>query len=152
VKLGDSAAAVGKGLFAGAAGTVAMTVSSTLEAKLRDRGSSYAPADAAGKVLGVQPRDEAGEARFSTVVHWSYGTSWGAVRGLLHAAGVHGPGAAAAHFAAVWGSAQVMLPALDVAPPPWKSPPQEILIDAFHHAVYAAFTSLAFAVLQRSSS
>ncbi|MCA1699138.1 MAG: hypothetical protein LC790_09670 [Actinobacteria bacterium] len=37
--------------------------------------------------MGVQPRDEAGEARFSTVVHWSYGTSWGAVRGLLHAAG-----------------------------------------------------------------
>ena len=44
--LGDTAAAVGKGLFAGAAGTVAMTISSTLEAKLRDRGSSSAPADA----------------------------------------------------------------------------------------------------------
>lgn len=152
MNLGDTAAAVGKGLFAGAVGTVAMTVSSTLESKLRDRGSSSAPADAAGKVLGVQPRDEAGEARFSTVVHWSYGTSWGAVRGLLHAAGVDGPGATAAHFAAVWGSAQVMLPALDVAPPPWESPPQEVLIDAFHHAVYAAFTSLAFAALQRSSS
>jgi len=98
VNLGDTAAAVGKGLVAGAAGTVAMTVSSTLEAKLRERGSSSAPADAAGKVLGVQSRDEAGEARFSTVVHWSYGTSWGAVRGLLHAVGVDGPGAAAAHF------------------------------------------------------
>ena len=42
--LGDTAAAVGKGLAAGAAGTVAMT--STLEAKLRERGSSSAPADA----------------------------------------------------------------------------------------------------------
>lgn len=102
MNLGDTAAAVGKGLFAGAVGTAAMTVSSTLEAKLRDRGSSSAPADAAGKVLGVQPRDKAGEARFSTVVHWSYGTSWGAVRGLLHAAGVHGPAVAATHFAAVW--------------------------------------------------
>ncbi len=152
MNLGDIAAAVGKGLFAGAVGTAAMTVSSTLEAKLRDRGSSSAPADAAGKVLGVQPRDEAGATRFSTVVHWSYGTSWGAVRGLLHAAGVQGPAGAATHFAAVWGSAQVMLPALDVAPPPWQSPPQEILIDALHHAVYAAFTSLAFAALQRSSS
>lgn len=150
--LGDTAAAVGKGLFAGAAGTVAMTVSSTLEAKLRDRGSSSAPADAAGKVLGVQPRDEAGEARFSTVVHYGYGTSWGAVRGLLHAAGLDGPGATVAHFAAVWGSAQVMLPALDVAPPPWESPKEEIAIDAFHHAVYAIATGLAFAALQRSSS
>ena len=70
MNLGDTAAAVGKGLFAGAAGTVAMTASSTLEAKLRKRGSSTAPADAAGKVLGVQPADEAGAARFSNVVHW----------------------------------------------------------------------------------
>ena len=150
--LGDTAAAVGKGLFAGAAGTVAMTVSSTLEAKLRQRGSSSAPADAAGKVLGVQPRDEAGEARFATVMHWSYGTSWGAVRGLLHAAGLDGPGAGVAHFAAVWGSAQVMLPLLDIAPPPWESDPKEIAIDAFHHAVYAAFTALAFDALERSSA
>jgi hypothetical protein len=152
VGLGDTAAAVGKGLFAGAAGTVAMTVSSTLEAKLRERGSSSAPADAAGKVLGVQPRDEAGEARFATVVHWSYGISWGALRGVLHAAGVDGAGATALHFAAVWGSAQAMLPALDIAPPPWESPKQEVLIDAMHHAVYAIATGVAFAALERSSS
>jgi len=150
--LGDIAAAVGRGLFAGAAGTVAMTASSTIEAKLRERGSSSAPADAAGKVLGVQPRDEAGEARFSNVVHWAYGTSWGAVRGLLHAAGMDGGKAVATHFAVVWGSAQVMLPALDVAPPPWESEPEEVAIDAFHHAVYAVATGLAFAALQRSAS
>ncbi|MEJ7798778.1 MAG: hypothetical protein WKF42_09790 [Solirubrobacteraceae bacterium] len=150
--LGDTAAAVGKGLFAGAVGTAAMTVSSTLEAKLRERGSSSAPADAAGKVLGVQPRDEAGEARFSNVVHWAYGTSWGAVRGLLHAAGIDGAKAVGAHFATVWGSAQAMLPALDVAPPPWETDPKEIAIDAFHHAVYAVATGAAFAILQKGSS
>lgn len=149
--LGEIAAAVGRGLFAGAAGTAAMTVSSTLEAKIRDRGSSSAPADAAGKVLGVQPRDEAGEARFSNIVHWGYGTSWGAVRGLLHAGGVDGIAATALHFGAVWGGAQVMLPALDVAPPPWESPKQEVAIDAFHHAVYAMATGFAFAMLQPGS-
>ena len=150
--LGDTAAAVGKGLLAGAVGTVAMTVSSTVEAKLRERGSSSAPADAAGKVLGVQPRDEAGEARFATVVHWAYGTSWGAVRGLLQAIGLDGGRATMAHFVAVWGSAQVMLPALEVAPPMWESPPEEIAIDAFHHAVYVIATGLAFAALEASSS
>lgn len=149
---GDTAAAVGKGLAAGAIGTAAMTVSSSLEAKLRDRGASSAPADAAGKVLGVQPRDEAGQARFSNIVHWSYGTSWGAVRGLLHAAGVDGAKATGVHFAAIWGGAQVMLPVLDVAPPPWESEPKEIAIDALHHAVYAVATGLAFASLQRSSA
>lgn len=146
--LGDAAAAVGKGLFAGAAGTAAMTVSSTLESKLRKRAPSTAPSDAAGKVLGVQPRNAAGKARFATVVHWSYGTSWGAVRGLLHAAGLDGPQAAVAHFAAVWGSEQVMLPLLDVAPPLWKWGAEEVAIDAFHHAVYVAFTALAFDALQ----
>lgn len=88
--LADIAWVVGKGLSTAAAGTAAMTVSSTLEAKIRDRGLSSAPADAADKVLCVQPRDEAGEARFSNIVHWSYGTLWGAVRGLLHAAGIDG--------------------------------------------------------------
>ncbi|MBA2763493.1 MAG: hypothetical protein H0U42_02245 [Thermoleophilaceae bacterium] len=151
MKLGELASAVGRGLFAGLAGTVAMTVSSTIEQKLRDREASSAPADAAGKVLGVQPRDPEGQARFSTVVHWGYGTSWGAVRGLLDFAGLDGSRATAAHFAAVWGSAQVMLPALEVAPPVWESPPQETAIDAFHHAVYAAATSVAFIALDGSS-
>ena len=59
MKLGDIAAAVGKGLFAGAAGTAVMTASSTLEAKLRGRGASTTPAQAASKALGVEPKDEA---------------------------------------------------------------------------------------------
>lgn len=146
--LGDTASAVGRGLFAGAAGTAAMTISSTVEAKLRGRASSTAPADAAGKVLGVRPVNEAGGTRFSNVVHWMYGTSWGGVRGVLHAAGVDGPRATAAHFAAVWGSEQVMLPALGVAPPLWEWGAAEVLIDAFHHAVYVLATSAAFAALE----
>lgn len=150
--LGDTAGAVGRGLLAGAIGTAAMTVSSTVESKIRERDPSTAPADAAGKVLGVQPRNPDGQARFSNVVHWGYGTSWGAVRGLLHAAGVDGAKAVGTHFVAIWGGAQVMLPALDVAPPPWKSPALEIAIDAGHHAVYVASTALAYAALERSAA
>ncbi len=126
-----------------------MTVSSTVEAKLRKRDGSTAPADAAGKVLGVQPRNPAGKQRFSTAVHWGYGTSWGAVRGLIGAAGLDGPEAAGAHFAAIWPSALVMLPALGVAPPPWKWGAAELAIDAGHHLVYVAATSLAYAALER---
>jgi hypothetical protein len=88
MRLGDVAADVGKGLFAGVVGTAAMTVSSTLEMKMRGRPASNAPADAAGKVLGVEPKDEKGEARFATLVHWGYGTGWGTVRGLIGAAGL----------------------------------------------------------------
>ena len=149
MKLGDVAAAVGKGLFAGAAGTAAMTLSSTMEMKLRGRPASSAPADAAAKVLGVEPKDEKEEARFSTLVHWGYGTSWGAVRGLIGAAGLSGMRAGVAHFGAVWGTEQVMLPALGVAPPFWEWGVKEVAIDAFHHLVYASATSVAYALLDR---
>ncbi|HEX6711081.1 MAG TPA: hypothetical protein VF068_12190 [Rubrobacter sp.] len=149
MKLGDVAADVGKGLFAGAIGTAAMTVSSTLEMKIRGRPPSSAPADAAAKVLGVEPTGEKEQARFSNLVHWGYGTTWGAVRGLIDAAGLEGTGAAAAHFAAVWGSEQVMLPTLGVAPPFWTWGVKEVGIDALHHIVYAGATSAAYAVLDR---
>ena len=149
MKLGDVAADVGRGLFAGLLGTAAMTVSSTAEMKIRGRPASNAPAVAAGKVLGVEPRDEEGEARFSTLVHWGYGTGWGAVRGLVGSAGLEGPAAAAAHFGAVWGAEQVMLPALNVAPPFWTWGAKEVGIDAFHHLVYATATSVAYSVLDR---
>jgi hypothetical protein len=148
-RLGDVAAAVGKGLFAGVAGTAVMTVSSTLEMKLRDRPASSAPAQAAAKVLGVEPVDEASRVRFSNLTHWGYGTAWGGVRGLLVATGLSGPAATAAHLAAVWGSEQVMLPALDVAPPFWEWGKEEVAIDAFHHFVYAAATGIAYSLLDR---
>ena len=141
---------MGKGLFAGAAGTVAMTASSTIEMKLRDRPASSAPARAAAKVLGVQPVNEKTEARFSNIVHWGYGTSWGSVRGLLAAAGLSGPAATAAHLAAVWGTEQVMLPALDVAPPLTRWGAKEVAIDGLHHLVYATATGVAYSLLDRT--
>jgi hypothetical protein len=82
VKLGSVAAAFGKGIFAGVAGTVAMTLSSTIEMKVRGRPASSTPALAATKVLGVEPVDEEAKARFSNLVHWGYGTAWGGVRGF----------------------------------------------------------------------
>jgi hypothetical protein len=142
------AGAIGAGLVAGAVGTAAMTVSSSLEARLRKRESSTAPAKAAGKVLGVQPRNPRGAARFSNVVHWSYGTAWGATRGLIDLAGLRGVPAAGLHFAAVWGWSLVMLPALDVAPPVWRQPPTEVAIDACHHLVYAGATTAALSALR----
>ena len=96
--IGDIAANFGKGLFAGLAGTAAMTVSSTLEMKLSGRGASQTPAQAAEKVLDVEPEDEEAEARFFNLVHWGYGTTWGATRGLLASAGLSGPVATAAHL------------------------------------------------------
>ena len=149
MQLGDLAGSVGKGFFAGLMGTAAMTVSSTIEMKLRRRAPSSTPVDAANKVLGIKPVDEQAKKRFANVVHWGYGIAWGSVRGLLGAAGIKGPQAMLAHFGLVWGTELVVLPALEVTPPVSEWGVTEIAIDAWHHLIYAATTGLAYDFLDR---
>jgi hypothetical protein len=147
--LGGPAAKIGRGLVAGAIGTAAMTVSSTIEQKRRGRAASTAPADAAMKVLGIESFcDDAAKSRFSNVVHWAYGSAWGVPRALLDVAGLSPAAATAAHGAALWGSEQVMLPALGVAPPLWTWGATEIAIDAGHHVVYTLASGLAYEALR----
>ncbi len=142
------AGAVGKGLIAGFAGTAAMTVSSTLEAKLRGRAPSDAPARATAKMLGIKEFEDAvAQARFNDLSHWGYGTGWGLVRGLLSAAGRSPRAATAIHGAAIYGAAQVTLPALEIAPPIVFWPKQEVAIDAWHHSVYALATGIVYDLL-----
>ncbi|GHD32645.1 hypothetical protein [Nocardiopsis kunsanensis] len=147
--LSGASAAAGRGLLAGLAGTAAMTVSSTLEARIRGRGGSSAPADAAAVALGVHPEGEGG-GRFSTLVHWGYGTGWGAVRGLVGWAGLSGTPATAAHLAAVWGGEQVVLPATGTSGPATAWGVEEIAIDLLHHSVYAAATGVVYEALDRA--
>ena len=147
--MGEAASAVGRGLLAGLAGTAAMTISSTVEMKLRGREASGAPAEAAGKVLGVEPTGDREKARFANIVHWGYGTSWGAVRGLIGFGGLSGAAAALTHFVAIWPAELVMLPSLGVAPPPWQWGTTEIGIDAFHHLIYVSAAGAAFDALSR---
>jgi hypothetical protein len=150
--VGRLAANAGVGLAAGLVGTAAMTLSTTVEMRLRERESSDAPAAAAGKVLGVKPVDENAEARFAQVVHYGYGTGWGAVRGALATLGLPPVVASAAHLALVWGSELVLLPSLDVAPPVTEWGAREALVDAWHHLVYAVATGAAYTVLDRARS
>ncbi len=150
--LGDVAANVGKGLFAGLAGTAAMTVSSTLEMRLSGRGASQTPDEAAEKVLEVEPEDEESEAQFSELVHWGYGTGWGSVRGLLDSVGLSGLTGTAAHLALVWGAEQVVLPALNVSAPVFRYGGKATATDLLHHTVYATATGLAYSYLDRSQS
>jgi hypothetical protein len=141
------ASSIGKGLFAGAAGTAAMTISSTIEMKVSGRKPSDAPAQAAATVLGVSPAGEDERKRFSNLVHWGYGTGWGAVRGVIGATGLRGLPAGALFFAAIWGNELVMLPALGVAPGATEWGSDELAADAGHHVVYATITSLVYEAL-----
>ena len=141
---------IGKGLMAGFVGTAAMTVSSSLEAHLRGRNPSDAPARATAKLLGIASfEDDTAKARFSDLSHWGYGTGWGLIRGLLTAGGLRPLAATAAHGISVWASAQIMLPALEVAPPSIFWAKEEIAIDALHHTVYACATGITYTLLDR---
>ena len=150
MRLGRAASALGKGLVAGFVGTAAMTASSTIEARMRGRKPSDAPAQAASKVLGVTPVGEDEKKRFSTLVHWTYGTAWGAPRGLLGEAGWAWPAATSAHMAALWSSEAVMLPALGVSPPVTQWSKEEAGIDLLHHLVYSLAAGLTYLFLDRS--
>jgi hypothetical protein len=153
VKLTTLANDIGKGLVAGAAGTAAMTVSSTLEAKLRGRQASTAPARAAAKALGIEVfEDGEAYAKFSNLVHWGYGTGWGVARGVMRALGISPRLATPAHFAALWGSAIVTLPKFDAAPPVTEWGKEEVAIDLFHHAVYVATAGVVYELLSSSRS
>jgi hypothetical protein len=72
------------------------------------------------------------------------------VRAALRTTGLSPKAATAAHLVAVWGNEQVMLPALDVAPPITMWGGKEIAIDAWHHAVYATATGVAYDLLNRN--
>lgn len=138
---------LGRGLLAGAVGTAAMTVSSTIEMKLRGRAPSSAPADAAAKVLGVEPQSARDKQRFSNLVHAGYGTGWGAIRGVLGFLGLGPVAASAVHLALVWGTEQATLPRLGVTPPVREWGAKEIAIDGWHHLVYASATGAVYELL-----
>ena len=146
-RLGHAASSFGKGLAAGLFGTAVMTAVQMVEMKIQDREPSTAPADAVKKIFGIEPKDEQAEQRLAQLVHFAYGTAWGGMRGLLDEAGLGRVGGPLTHFAAVWGAAAAMLPALDLAPPPSEWSKEQIATDALHHAVYAAATSAAYAWL-----
>lgn len=91
-----------------------------IEMQITGRAPSTTPAKAVNKVLHVKATDEAHKETFVQEVHWTYGTAWGLARSALDLAGMRGVPATLAHFGGVWGTALAMLPAIDVAPPPWR--------------------------------
>jgi hypothetical protein len=151
MRIGDLASAIGKGLVAGAIGTVAITASQLLAQRFLGQEESSAPAEAVEKVVGIEPKGEPEKKRLNMLVHFAYGTVWGVPRALLELMGLRGVTATAAHLAAVQGAAMTTLPALGVAPPPTKWPPKEIGLEAAHHIVYVGATALALGWLDRRS-
>lgn len=140
--ISQAATAIGTGLVAGFAGTIAMTVSSTLAARLQGRGDSDTPSRAVAEVLGIEAyRDDAAKARVNGLAHWGYGTGLGTVRGLLALVGTGRNITDVAFHGAVLAAEQTMMSALDLAPPITQWGRSEVATDLTHHTVYSLTTN-----------
>jgi hypothetical protein len=141
---GKLGSAIGRGLIAGLAGTLAITISQIIEMKITKRPPSFAPADAASKALSIEAATREEREKFSNEVHWTYGTIWGVPRGLLSLTGLKGWPATAIHFVAIFYTALTIEPDFEVSPPISEWSKKAIAIDAFHHVVYAVAAGLVF--------
>ena len=125
-------------------GTAAMTLSSTVEMDARGRDPSTAPGRAANKLLGLVGVPELKGPPLhvlSDVTHWLYETAWAVAFWLLvDAAGLSLTAAGPLILLIMWGTAQVQLPLLGMAPPTWRWETTEVLIDLWHHVVHTAAT------------
>jgi len=139
---------IGAGVLAGLVGTAVMTASTKVEARLRKRHAPPPAPQVARNALGIEhfrsPRDEA---RFNALAHWVYGAGWGVVHGILRGSGLSPKVAAAAHYAAMWGGALVVLPSHDVLPPIFLRGRGDVAAEVWHNLLYAAATGRAYELL-----
>lgn len=140
--------AMGRGLIAGAVGTIAMTLSERLEMAVSGRESSDVPGQVGAHLLPGQdpdvPRDVA---RLNGPVHWAHGIGMGALRGALDVAGLRGPKATAAHFVLFWGGDAALYRTLHVADVPWRWDANELASDVLSKGVYAVVTGAVYDAL-----
>ncbi len=149
--LGKIGSAIGRGLIAGLAGTAAITLSQMIEMKINHRETSFAPADAACKALGIEASEREQREKLSKEVHWVYGTLWGIPRGLLSLACITKIPATAIHLGAIYFTALTIQPDFEVRPPVTEWSKKDILIDGFHHAIYAIVAGLVFESINKKS-
>jgi hypothetical protein len=140
--------ALARGLAAGFAGTVALTISQRIEMRLTGRPASDLPAQVAEGLLGISIRGRRTRAVAAFGEHWFNNTVSGVGRAVLAAAGLRGAPAAAGTFALYFGGSALLFSRLGLAPPPWRRGARQLAIDVLHAGVWAATTSAAYELLE----
>ena len=144
------AGAVARALAAGVAGTAAMTVYQTAVAKLRGTEASTTPAEVGKRVIrGVFHRrfDEDQTGLLNNVMHWGYGTGWGAAYALTDGLELPVAVRGLAFGTLVWSASLLELPAMKLAPPVWDYPAAELALDVSYHLVYGVAVAAAYRAL-----
>lgn len=138
------AAALGRGVLSGLAGTAVMTAfQKIIEMPLTGRPDSYAPASFAEKVLPVHPATRQGRTRLNYGTHFALGTLWGSAYGLAAHAGLRGPRAVAAVFTGVYSADVLLNTALGLYhPSTWSR--RDWAVDVVDKLVQAAATGVVY--------
>lgn len=152
------------GALAGAAGSWLMSpvqkaITQRIPEQAKEREKAVSPEESApmkvGRValeqVGVEVPEEA-RPKLGQVVHFAYGTLWGAAYGLLRHRFPRLPRASGLLFgAALWllGD-ELMLPALDLAPPAPRFPKETHLRALAAHLAYGASVEQGFRLLGRA--
>lgn len=145
--------ALGRGLVAGAVGTVAMTVSERLEMAVSGREGSQVPGQVGASLIpGKNAESPTDVAQLNSAVHWAHGITMGALRGALDVAGLRGASASLAHFTLLWGGDAALYRALGIADVPWRWSPAELATDMLHKGVYAVVTGATYDALSSPST
>jgi len=151
-------AAVAQGLCAGALGNAIFTAYQELVLKRGedgpDRPKSWSetpePAQVGRRVAeGVFKRSVplANADLVTTVVHWLYGTSWGAVYGIIEESVRRPLLSGVTLTTAVMASDYTLLPAMKLYAPPWEYPPATLAKDFGNHLVYGLAVAGAYRAL-----
>jgi hypothetical protein len=150
-KLSEISGDFGRGLFSGLAGTIAISFSQWIEMKITHRPPSNSPVEAAGEVLGFIPKDEKHKKSLNGLVHYTYGSLWGVVKGIFTDMGVNKNVATFIQFISLWGTELVMLPSLNKSTPVYKWSSKEIWKDVLHHTVYSIASGFVYDLLKKHS-
>jgi uncharacterized membrane protein len=135
------------GLAAAVVGTAAMTSAQHWLYGITGGEESGAPAVVGERILGVLgiTVKKGQRPALGAATRVLYGTSWGLPFGVLFGRGARPPGPAKGLVFGfgVWAASLAKLPALGVAPPPWKQSPAALAEDLGFHLVYGVATAAA---------
>lgn len=129
-----------RGAVAGLAGTAAMTIAQTAFQQATGASPSTAPAEGARKALRRLTGTRVSRRRtpqLNWATHLAYGTGWGVAYGTAAPRPTSGVGLGAG----VWALSLGLLPALRLAPPPWRQDPRSLAPDLAFHVVYGLATA-----------
>jgi hypothetical protein len=141
----------GRGLLAGAAGVVVMTLVEKLEQRLTGRPDSEVPARTLARVVGVRDGVADRRSRLNPVMHFGQGVLLGSLRGIMAEAGLRGPWSSAMFTVVRLTNDQTLENATGVGAPPWTWPRRELAVDVLHKAIYGFATGLVADRLAASS-